>query len=60
MHDWPITVIPNPLDTRQFQPWPKVLARKILGFPLDAKLVLFGAIGGGSDPRKGWIYYNRR
>lgn len=54
MHDWPVTVIPNPLDTRQFQPWPKALAREILGLPLDVRLVLFGAIGGGSAPRKGW------
>jgi glycosyltransferase involved in cell wall biosynthesis len=54
MYDWPVTVIPNPLDTRQFQPWPKALARQILGLPLDVNVVLFGAIGGGSDLRKGW------
>ena len=54
MHDWPISVIPNPLDTDRFKPFPKKLAREILGLPIDAKLVLFGAIGGGSDPRKGW------
>lgn len=54
MHDWPVTVIPNPLDTRQYQPWPKKQARKLLGLPITAKLVLFGAIGGGRDPRKGW------
>ena len=50
----PVAVIPNPLDTRQFQPWPKKLARQMLGLPPDAPLVLFGAIGGGADPRKGW------
>jgi len=54
MRDWPVTVIPNPIDTRQFQPWPKQMAREMLGLPRDARLVLFGAIGGGSDPRKGW------
>lgn len=54
MSDWPVTVIPNPLDTRQFQPWPKDLARDVLNLPLSAPLVLFGAIGGGRDPRKGW------
>jgi glycosyltransferase involved in cell wall biosynthesis len=49
-----VVVIPNPLDTNQFQPWPKQLARQMLGLPPDAPLVLFGAIGGGADPRKGW------
>lgn len=52
--DQPVIVIPNPLDTRQFRPWPKQLARQILGLPPDSPLVLFGAIGGGADPRKGW------
>lgn len=54
MRDWPVTVIPNPLDTSQYQPWPKKQARELLGLPLDAPLVLFGALGGGKDPRKGW------
>lgn len=47
-------MIPNPLDTRQFQPWPKDLARDILNLPPSVPLVLFGAIGGSKDPRKGW------
>ncbi|MEI6543563.1 MAG: glycosyltransferase [Methylococcales bacterium] len=54
MHDWPVTVIPNPLDTRQYQPWPKPMSRALLNLPPTAMLVLFGAIGGGKDPRKGW------
>ena len=54
MHNWPVTVIPNPLDTLQYQPWPKAMARTLLGLPPTATLVLFGAIGGGTDPRKGW------
>lgn len=54
MHDWPVTVIPNPLDTRQYQPWPKELARELLGLPASPTLVMFGAIGGAKDPRKGW------
>lgn len=54
MHDWPITVVPNPLNTEIFRPLPKQVAREILGLPMDGNLILFGAIGGGSDPRKGW------
>ncbi|MFM2430401.1 MAG: hypothetical protein RLZZ511_1614 [Cyanobacteriota bacterium] len=54
MQNWPISVIPNPLDTECFRPWPKSMARQMLGLPQDKKLVLFGAIKGGSDPRKGW------
>lgn len=50
----PVIVIPNPLDTRQFQPWPKQLARQMLGLSPEVPLVLFGAIGGGADSRKGW------
>lgn len=30
------------------------LARELLGLPADVPLLLFGAMGGGSDPRKGF------
>lgn len=53
MREWPVTVIPTAIDVDQFQPWPMKLAREILGLPADRKLVLFGAISGGTDPRKG-------
>lgn len=54
MRDWDITVIPNTLDVTIFKPVPKALAREILCLPLDAKLVLFGAIHGTRSPHKGW------
>jgi glycosyltransferase involved in cell wall biosynthesis len=54
MRDWPVTVIPNLLDTRQFQPWPKEQARALLGLPATATLLLFGAFGGIGNPNKGW------
>ena len=54
MRNWPVTVIPNTLDCRQFQPWPKPLAREVLGLPPNAILILFGALGGGKDFNKGW------
>lgn len=54
MHDWDITVIPNTLDTNIYKPIPKALAREVLCLPLNAKLVLFGAIRGIESPHKGW------
>lgn len=54
MRDWPVTTIPNPIDTEKWQPLEKALARKLLGLPSDAPLLLFGAIGGSRDPRKGF------
>ena len=54
MHDWPIQVIPNPLPTAVFKPWPKRLCREILGLPADPPLVLFGAVGGTNSAIKGW------
>ena len=53
MADWPVTVVPNPIDTDRWQPIDQRLARQLLGLPQDCPLLLFGAIGGGKDPRKG-------
>ncbi|MBT8517348.1 glycosyltransferase [Polynucleobacter paneuropaeus] len=50
----PVTVIPNPLDTSIFKPWDKKIAREMHGLPQNTPLILFGAIGGGGDIRKGW------
>lgn len=54
MRDWPVHVVPNPLDTDCYRPHDKVLCREILGLPQGVPLILFGAIGGGKDPRKGF------
>lgn len=54
MRNWPITVIPNAIDTDAWEPVDKTLARKILKLPEKAPLLLFGAMGGGQDPRKGF------
>lgn len=54
MRDWPISVIPNPLDTQAYRPYSKPTARNILNLPEDKKLIAFGAIGGGIDSRKGF------
>lgn len=54
MQGWPVHSVPNPLDLDVFQPWPKALARQMLGLPADVPLLAFGAMGGSRDPRKGW------
>lgn len=54
MRDWPVEVIPNPIDVDQWTPVDKKIAREKLGLPQDVPLILFGAIGGAADPRKGF------
>jgi glycosyltransferase involved in cell wall biosynthesis len=41
MHDWPVSVIPNPIDTKQWLLLDKIAERKKAGIPEDEKLVLF-------------------
>ncbi len=52
MKDSPVTVIPNALDTSRWIPVNKPTARQLLHLPPDVPLLLFGAMGGGQDPRK--------
>lgn len=54
MREWPITVIPNPVNTNIWRPTDKELARSLMGLPSGVPLLLFGAIGGTSDPNKGF------
>lgn len=54
MKGWPVSVIPNPLNTEVWKPVVSSVARELLGLPSDVPLVLFGALGGGNDPRKGF------
>ena len=51
-----IEVIGNPIDPRVFKPLDRRAAREAFNLPLDKKLILFGAIGGTSDRRKGFQY----
>ena len=46
--------LPNPIDTTSFAPFCKQQARTLFKLPGDKKLVLFGAMGATSDPRKGF------
>ena len=54
MADWPVRVIPNPLDLDVFRPLPQYEARQVVDLPADVPVVLFGALGGDRDPRKGY------
>lgn len=52
-HCWPTRVIPNPVDTNFWAPVDRRAARAILDLPPEAVLILFGAVGGKSQPIKG-------
>ena len=53
MKNWDINVIPNPLNTDIFFPINKKKARKFLQIPNNKKLIVFGALDGTKDLRKG-------
>jgi glycosyltransferase involved in cell wall biosynthesis len=54
MKDWPVSVIPNVLDTETFKPLDRRYSRHALNLPTDKQIVLFGALGGGRDFNKGY------
>jgi glycosyltransferase involved in cell wall biosynthesis len=49
-----VECLPNPIDTDVFSPFDKLQARALLNLPTNKKLILFGAMGATSDPRKGF------
>ena len=51
--EWPIHCIPNPLDLERWKPFPKEHVRTLLGLSQGKRIILFGAIGGERDSRKG-------
>jgi glycosyltransferase involved in cell wall biosynthesis len=53
MQDWPVTVIPHPIDTDAWAPIARDVARAELGLPVGSTLVLFGADGGTLQRVKG-------
>jgi glycosyltransferase involved in cell wall biosynthesis len=54
MKGWPVSVIPNVLDTDIFKPLDRPYSRHVLNLPRDKKVVLFGAEGGGRNFNKGY------
>lgn len=49
-----VVKLPNPIDTQVFAPFDQLQARQLLNLPQDKKLVVFGAMGATTDPRKGY------
>lgn len=54
MRDWPISVIPNAIDTEVWRPIEKSLARNLMGLPSEGPLLLFGTFGENAAPHKGF------
>jgi glycosyltransferase involved in cell wall biosynthesis len=54
MKDWPVTTIPNCLNTNIWKPVDKALARKLLGLPVDIPIIAFGTYGANSEYHKGF------
>jgi len=54
MRNWPIDVIPNPIDIAAWQPMNSELAREILQLPQHVPIILFGAWNGTTDHGKGF------
>lgn len=54
LYDKNIVNLPNPIDCITFSPSDKVYSRNVWRLPHDKKLILFGAMGATSDPRKGF------
>lgn len=54
MKSWPVSVIPNPINLEKWKPFEKLKARELLNLPPKTLIIIFGAIGGSNDPRKGF------
>jgi glycosyltransferase involved in cell wall biosynthesis len=54
MKNWPVSTIHLPIDVNFWKPLDKQVALDQLHLPKNVPLVLFGALRGGEDPRKGF------
>lgn len=54
MQHWPVTVVPNAIDTDVWRPVERKVARELLGLQSDIPLILFGAMGGCKERHKGF------
>lgn len=54
MREWNVDTIAYPLDVQIFKPLDRNFCRAALNLPVDHRIILFGASGGITDPRKGF------
>jgi glycosyltransferase involved in cell wall biosynthesis len=54
MHDWPVSVIPNMIDTSIWKPSDKIKARIKFGIPSNISLIVFGTNGANMSHNKGF------
>jgi glycosyltransferase involved in cell wall biosynthesis len=54
MKNWPVQTTPLPIDISKWSPLDKFTVRKKLNIPQKSKIIIFGAIGGTKDRRKGF------
>ena len=54
MKNWPVDTASLPIDISKWSPLDRYDSRKKLNLPQKSKLIIFGAIGGTKDPRKGF------
>lgn len=52
--NWPVSVIPNPLDIEVFRPLSRSFARSLLKLPQNKKIILIGAFGSVLNKNKGF------
>lgn len=53
MWDWPVSVIPNAIDTDRWKPLDQAMARELLGLDPDPAMILVESTGDKDDPRSG-------
>ena len=54
MNNWPVSVVPNLLNTDNWKPKDKNLARNTLNLPLNIPLIIFGTLGANNSYHKGY------
>ncbi|MDG2271682.1 MAG: glycosyltransferase [Halioglobus sp.] len=54
MKNWPISIIPNCLDTQIWEPYDRAEARTLLKLSESAPLLAFGSYGANGAPHKGF------
>tara|TARA_B110000003_G_scaffold196749_1_gene195401 strand:+ start:805 stop:2049 length:1245 start_codon:yes stop_codon:yes gene_type:complete len=54
MKEWPVSVIPNPINIDVWNPVDKKIARDLINLPKDLDLILFGAASGTKSYIKGF------